>query len=123
MAIEAPISKFKKNNIKIYIVLCVIAALFFGYDGYLSKYKWSRRYSFYEKHVIDGKPDNDMKFNQNSPPFFAGAALCLYAYYRLIKNRKLLAEEFLMTPYKKLIKLILNPKVILLSHITKTAKK
>lgn len=93
MAIEAPISKFKKNNIKIYIVLCVIATLFFGYDGYLSKYKWSLRYSFYEKHVIDGKPDNDMKFNRKSPPFFAGAALCLYAYYRLIKNRRLLADE------------------------------
>jgi hypothetical protein len=50
MAIEAPLSKFKKTNFKIYILVCVVAAVWFGYDGYLSKYEWSRRRSFYEEH-------------------------------------------------------------------------
>jgi hypothetical protein len=58
MAIEAPVSKYTKTNIKIYIAVCVAAAVIFAYDGYLSKYKWSGRYSFYKKHVLDndGKP-------------------------------------------------------------------
>jgi hypothetical protein len=50
MAIEAPLSKFKKTNLAIYILVCVIVAVWFGYDGYFSKYEWSHRRSFYEKH-------------------------------------------------------------------------
>ena len=75
MAIEAPVSKFKKNNILIYMVICIILAVVFGYDGYLSKYNWSHRRSFYEEHVKDGKPDDDMIFNMYSPPFFLVGAV------------------------------------------------
>ncbi len=114
MAIEAPISKFTKTNFKIYIIGCVALAIIFGYDGYLSKYEWSQRRSFYEKHVIDGKPDGDMIFNRTSPFFFAGAALLLYAYYRTVKNRKILAEE------NELI--INNKKKILYDSIQKINK-
>ena len=37
MAIEAPLSRYKRNNFKIYIVVCLFAAAWFAYDGYLSQ--------------------------------------------------------------------------------------
>ncbi len=95
MAIEAPISKFKKNNFRISIAACLVMAIIFAYDGYLSKYEWSMRYSFYKENVVDndGKPTQVMVFNQKSPPFFAGAAVLLWAYLLAIKNKKLIADE------------------------------
>ena len=95
MAIEAPISKFKKNNFRISIAACLVMAIIFAYDGYLSKYEWSMRYSFYKENVVDndGKPTSTMVFNQKSPPFFTGAAVLLGAYLLAIKNKKLIADE------------------------------
>ena len=95
MAIEAPISKFKKNNFRISIAVCLAMAIIFAYDGYLSKYEWSKRYSFYKEQVVDndGKPTPTMVFNQKSPPFFAGAAVLLWAYLLAIKNKKLIADK------------------------------
>jgi len=93
MAIEAPYSKYSKTNFKIGIVLCVAVAIIFAYDGYLSKYEWSLRRSFYEEHVKDGKPDFDMVFNQKSPFVFVGLAAVLTAWFLARKNKKLLADE------------------------------
>ncbi|MHC4097358.1 MAG: hypothetical protein ACYSUY_08265 [Planctomycetota bacterium] len=93
MAIEAPISKFKRNGLIIWIVVCSGVAIIFGYDGYLSKYEWSLRRSFYEKHVKDGQPDDTMVFNQKSPFFFIGVAVLLGAYWFTIRNKKLIADE------------------------------
>jgi len=95
MAIEAPISKFKKNGLKIYIGVCIVAAGIFAYDGYLSKYKWSRRYNFYKEHVLDndGKPTGTMKFNRWSPPVFLAVAVALGAYLFVLRNKKLIADE------------------------------
>ncbi len=93
MAIEAPISKFKKNNFKIGIAGCIIVAVIFAYDGYLSKYEWSLRRSFYEEHVKDGKPDDDMVFNQKSPFVLVALAAVLTVWFWAIKDKKLLADE------------------------------
>lgn len=95
MAIEAPISKFKKTNYKISIALCTALAIVFAYDGYLSKYEWSMRHGFYKEHVIDngGKPNSTMIFNQKSPPFFAGAAVLMGAYLLVLRKKKLVADE------------------------------
>jgi len=93
MAIEAPYSKYSKTNFKIAIVLCLVAAIIYAYDGYLSKYEWSLRRSFYEEHVKDGKPDFDMAFNQKSPFVFIGLAAVLTAWFWVRKNKKLLADE------------------------------
>jgi len=95
MAIEAPISKFKKNGLMIYIGVCLLAAGVFAYDGYLSKYEWSRRYSFYKEHVIDndGKPTPTMNFNRKSPPVFLGIAVVLAAYLVTLKKKKLVDDE------------------------------
>ncbi|MHC4477879.1 MAG: hypothetical protein ACYTEL_19735 [Planctomycetota bacterium] len=93
MPIEAPLSKHKKTNFKIYIGVCLVGAGIFGYDGYLSKYEWSHRRSFYEKHVKDGKPDGDMVFNQFAPIFLVVLAGGLAARFAALKDKKLLAED------------------------------
>ena len=95
MAVEAPISKYKKTNFKIFFGICIAIAIIFAYDGYLSKYKWSGRYRFYKEQVLDndGKPTPTMNFNRKSPPFFlAGAVIFAVALY-LIKDKKLIADE------------------------------
>ena len=93
MAIEAPISKFRKTNLKIYIGVCIVAAIVFAYDGYLSKYQWSRRHSFYEKHVKQGQPDDEMIFNRKAPIFLVAVIVLLTARLWTLKDRKLLADE------------------------------
>lgn len=86
MSIEAPLSKFKKTNFKMYILVCVIAAVWFGYDGYFSK-------KFREKHAPDGIPDSTMMFNQKAPPFFIAGAVLFGAYLFAIRNKKIIADD------------------------------
>ena len=87
MAIEAPLSKHKKTNYKIYIAVCVVAAIWFGYDGYVSK-------KFREAHTRqDGKPDSTLVFNQWAPPFLLAAAGLLAVYLSKIRHRKMVADE------------------------------
>jgi hypothetical protein len=106
MAIEAPVSKFTKTNLKIYAGICVVLAIIFAYDGYLSKYKWSRRYDFYKKEVLDhgGKATFTMNFNRFSPPVFLAGAVLFTAYLLTIRNRKLVAEEkeLVLGPQKRI---------------------
>lgn len=87
MAIEAPVSKFKRTNLKIYIVVCIIFAIWFGYDGYYNQ-------KFIEKNTDEnGNPNSTLVFNQKSPPFFIGAAALLAVYLFILKDKKLIAEE------------------------------
>lgn len=87
MAIEAPISKFKKNGLLIYMVVCLAVSAWFAYDGYANK-------KFIEEHTDeDGKPDSTLVFNQKAPPFGVGLAVLFGVYFLVIKNKKLIAEE------------------------------
>ena len=95
MAIEASASKYKLKNQKIYIIACIVIAIILGYDGYLSKYEWSKRQSFYKEHFIDndGKPDGTMAFNRNSPPVFLAVAVIFAIKLAMTKNRRILADD------------------------------
>jgi len=93
MAIEAPYSKYSKTNFKIAIVVCIVGAIIFAYDGYLSKYEWSLRHSFYKKHVKEGVPDSDMVFNQKAPFVLGALSVGLLAFFLVRKNKKLTACE------------------------------
>ena len=87
MAIDAPISKYKKTNLKIYIILCIVVAAWFAYDGYINK-------NFIEKNTDEnGKPNSTLIFNQKAPPFFAAAAVLFGVYLFAVKNKKLIADE------------------------------
>jgi len=59
----------------------------------LSKYEWSRRRPFYEKHVKDGRPDDTMIFNQVIPIVLVGVAVALAIRLWAVKDKKLLAGE------------------------------
>jgi len=87
MAIEAPLSKHKKNNFKIYIAVCIGLAIWFGYDGYFNE-------KFKERHTdANGTPDATLAVNQNAPPFLIGAGVLLGAYLFAIRNKKVIADE------------------------------
>jgi len=87
MAVEAPLSKCKKTNFIIYIVVCIAFAIWFAYDGYYSE-------KFREKHTdANGVPDSTLVFNQKSPPFFVAAAVLLAAYLFAVRNRRVVADE------------------------------
>lgn len=49
--IEAPYSRHNRTNFKVYLALCLGAAVVFAYDGYLSRYPWSYRRKFFEEHT------------------------------------------------------------------------
>jgi len=93
MAVEAPVSKYKKNNCKIAVFGCLIFAALLAYDGYLSKYEWSHRRSFYEKNVKDGKPTDTMVFNRIAPLFLVAGAVAFAIRLPYIKKRKIVAGE------------------------------
>jgi hypothetical protein len=87
MAIEAPISKFRKNNLKIYIVVCLALAFWCIYDAYFNE-EFRTKYT-----EEDGSPKGWLIFNRNAPIFLFGAALLLAAYHYSIRNKKLIADE------------------------------
>lgn len=87
MAIEARISKFKKNNLKIYIAVCIGLAIWCAYDGYFND-KWI------EEHTdTNGNPEAYLVFNRKAPPYFIGAAVLLGVYLFAIRNKKIIADE------------------------------
>lgn len=87
MAIEAPISKFKKKNLIIYIVVCVGLAAWCAYDGYFNE-DWIKKHT-----DTDGNPKAYLVFNRKAPSYFVGAALLLVAYLFTIRNKKIIADE------------------------------
>jgi len=87
MAIEAPLSKYKKNSFKIGIVVLVGLAIWFAYDGY-------RNEKFIKKHTDqNGAPDSTLIFNRKAPPYMIGAAVLLGVYLFAIKDKKVVADE------------------------------
>ncbi len=87
MAIEARISKFKRNGLIIWMVACIAVAAYCAYDGYFNE-KFKAKYT-----NEDGTPKSTLVFNQKSPPYFIGAGLLLGAYWFAIRNKKLIADE------------------------------
>src|SRR3990172_12189256 len=87
MAIEASLSKYRRNNFLIYITVCLVLALWFSYDGYVNK-------KFIAEHTTEqGRPDGTLLLNQKAPPLLVLVALSLGAYWYAIRNRKLVAAE------------------------------
>jgi len=86
MSVVAPYCQYRKTNFKIGIVLLLIAAAYFCYDGNYNK-------KFIDRHTRDGKPDSTLVFNRKSPPyFFAGAVVLAIAFWR-VNGKKIIADE------------------------------
>ncbi len=91
MSIEAPLSRYKKQNLIIFMVLFVGLGLWFYYDGYHNE-------SFIEDNTVvdeDGneRPNATLLFNQTVPPFLIGGAALVAVYFVMIRNQKLIADE------------------------------
>jgi hypothetical protein len=87
MAVVAPFCKYKKTNLKIYIGILIIAAVWFAYDGFFNE-------RFKIKHTVGGKADHTLVFHQKSPPYFlAAAALIAVWYWWKIKDKKIVADD------------------------------
>ncbi|MBW2690241.1 MAG: hypothetical protein JRC99_09975 [Deltaproteobacteria bacterium] len=86
MAIEAPLSSYKKKNTLIIAAVLIGVGAWFAYDGYKNP-------DFIKKHTIDGVADSTLNFNRKSPPFFIGAGILLGIYFVTIKGKKIVADE------------------------------
>ena len=87
MAIEAPLSKHKRNTFLIWMVVLIGFGVYCIYDGYFNE-------AFIENNTdADGKADSTLLFNQKSPPFFIAAAVILGVWLLAIKNEKLTADD------------------------------
>ena len=80
MAIEAPLSKYRRNSFLIGIAVCVGLSLWCGYDGYLNK-------TFQETHPEWWVP------NRITPFVLLPAAAILAVWWQAIRGRKLVADE------------------------------
>jgi len=87
MAIEAPLSRYRRTNSIIYIVACLAVAAWFAYDGYLNK-------KFIAEHRSEqGDADYILVLNQKAPPvLLVVAALFGFGLWR-IRGRKVVAED------------------------------
>ena len=87
MAIEAPISKFKKTNIKICIAVCIGLVIWCVYDAHFNE-------EFIKKYTDDdGNPTGWLVINRKAPLFLAGAAVIFGVYLFLLKDKRLLADD------------------------------
>ena len=109
MAIEAPLSKYKKQNLLIMVAVLVGLAGWFTYDGYISEKFQAEHVETNEQGepVLDEEgnpvPDSTLVFNRKSPPFFLGAGLLGAVYFFVIKGKKVVAgEKSLILPGKEI---------------------
>jgi hypothetical protein len=86
MTIEAPISKFKLNTLKIYIAACILFGAWFAYDGFVNP-------KFIKDHTKNGVGDDKLVFNQKAPLVLLAVAALIAIYWFSIKNKKLTADD------------------------------
>ena len=87
MAIEAPLSRYKRNNLFIIIAILLVAGGWFAYDGYFNE-------KFIDEHSDkDGNPDSTLVFNRKSPPIFIAGILIVGAYLFTLRGVKIIADD------------------------------
>jgi len=86
MAIEAPLSSYKKKNILIIAAALIGMGLWFAYDGYINS-------TYIDKHTVDGKADDDLVMNKRLAPTLTTAGLLAIGYFFFIKSKKIVADE------------------------------
>ena len=87
MAIEAPYSKFKKTNLKIYILIFIVLALWCAYDGYFNQ-QWIKDHT-----DANDNPETYLVVNRNAPSYLISAAVLLGLYLYTLRNKKIIADE------------------------------
>jgi hypothetical protein len=86
MSIEAPLSKYRKHNLMIWIGILVVLSVWFWYDGHYNQ-------KFIDKHTVNGVANSTLVFNRKSPPVILVIALILAGRFWIIKDKKIVADE------------------------------
>ena len=87
MSVEAPASRFRKNNLKMYIVACILFAAWCAYDGYFNQ-EWI------DDHTDDdGNPEPYLLFNMYAPPVLGVLVLALGGGLLRLGKKKIVADE------------------------------
>ena len=87
MAIEAPISKYKKTNYMITIAVCFGLGIWCIYDGYFNK-KFIEEYSDEQGNAVGW-----LVVNRKAPPYLIGVCIPLAGYLLYLRKTKLIADE------------------------------
>ena len=97
MAIEAPLSKYKKQNLIIIIAVLVGVGIWCYRDGYHNP-------DFIKKHTTEsGQPDTTLVTCQKSPPFLIGAGILVSVWFFVVRNKKIIADESGLKTGKQII--------------------
>jgi hypothetical protein len=86
MSIEAPLSKYKKNNLIITAAVLAGLGVWFWYDGHYSQ-------TFINKHTVNGAPDGTLDFNRKAPPFMLIGAALFGIRFWMLKDKKIVADD------------------------------
>ena len=87
MTIEAGVSSYKKNRLKMFIVAGMVLAAWCIYDGYFNE-KWIAEHT-----EEDGTPKTYLVFNQRAPYFLVSGAVLLGIYLASILGKKVVADD------------------------------
>jgi hypothetical protein len=87
MIIEAPASKFRKTNLKLYIIGLILVAAWCAYDGYFND-KWIKEHT-----DAKGNPETYLVVNRSAPKYLIGAAVILGVYLLAISSKKVTADD------------------------------
>ncbi|MCE5187528.1 MAG: hypothetical protein LLF76_15510 [Planctomycetaceae bacterium] len=97
MAIEAPLSRYKRNNSLLITAILIVFGVWFWYDAYKNP-------EFIAKHTKpDQTMDSTLKFNRYGWPFFVGAGLVTGALFVINRNKKVTADDQQLTVGKRVI--------------------
>jgi hypothetical protein len=86
MAIEAPLSRYKKNNLIMISALLLVFGGWFYYDGFMNQ-------KFIDKHTVDGQMDSTLKFNRQAWPLFIAGGIFTVVLFVVSRNKKVIADE------------------------------
>jgi hypothetical protein len=88
MAIKVPVSRYRKNNHLIALVICLALAAWCFYDGRYNK-------EFIQKHTNpDGTPNDPwLIVNRNAPPYLLIAGVLVIANFYRVRNQRVRIDE------------------------------
>ena len=101
MTIEAPLSRYKKQNLMIAMAALFGLGIWFYYDGHYNT-------KFIEKHMeVDAqgqeRPNATLLFNQKAPPFMFAGGVAVVVYFFVIRNKKVVADELALNANGKTV--------------------
>jgi hypothetical protein len=87
MAIVAPFARFRRNNLILYIVVCLALAAWCAYDGYYNE-DWIKDHT-----DAEGNPEFYLTFNRRAPAVLIALVVLFGGYLLVVRNGKIIAEQ------------------------------